>query len=524
MTGAPAVHDNLLEIDAVRKSFAGVQALRGVTFDVRRGEVHALVGENGAGKSTLMKILCGVYPTYEGEVRLDGKRLALHTPRDARNEGIAIIHQELNLVSDLTVAENIFLGREPRTRLGTLNRGRMEQETREILARLNTDLSPDLLVGSLRVGEQQLVEAAKALAPGARLLILDEPTSALSADEIEHLFTVIAALKREGVTLIYISHKFEEIFRISDRITVLRDGEFVTTLSTNETDTGELIRLMVGRNIQELFPEKDAPTIHGAPDEALRIERLGLSPREPGDKRRVLRDISFRLPKGEIVGVAGLMGSGRTELLETIFGVHGRHSVQGRVFVGNRERQFRSPGEAIRAGLAFVTEDRKGQSLILNQSVRENITLAALARFLQAGFVRFRTENEAVLESIRDLRIKVLGPDVLVETLSGGNQQKVALAKCLLLKPDVLLLDEPTRGIDLGAKAEIYALIRRLAAQGTAILLASSEMPEILGLCDRILVLSEGRLTADMTRAEATSERILTAATKQQAAFAVQRN
>ncbi len=522
MTETSITEDNFLEIRSVRKSFPGVQALRGVSFDVRRGEVHALVGENGAGKSTLMKILSGVDSQYEGEVLLDGKPLALQTPRDAQAARIAIIHQELNLVPDLTIAENIFLGREPRTRLGLLDRGRMEEATRALLARLHSDLSPDRTVRSLRVGEQQIVEAAKALAPGARLLILDEPTSALSEGEIEHLFTVIAALKREGVTLIYISHKFEEIFRIADRITVLRDGAYVSTLAANKADTNELIRLMVGRDLDELFPEKRTGDSDSREIEALRVENLDLIAREPGDKRRALVSISFRLSRGEILGVAGLMGAGRTELLEALFGVYGRHSLRGRVFVQNRERRFRSPREAIGAGLAFVTEDRKGQSLILNQSVRENITLAALPRFLKAGFVRLKKEQEAVRRSIQDFRIKVPGAESLVETLSGGNQQKVALAKCLLLKPDILLLDEPTRGIDVGAKAEIYALIRRLAAEGTAILVASSEMPELLGLCDRILVLSEGRLMADLARAEATPERILTAATAQQKAVSLQ--
>jgi ABC-type sugar transport system ATPase subunit len=472
MTEGNSAQDNLLEIRSIRKSFPGVQALRGVSFEVRRGEVHALVGENGAGKSTLMKILCGVYSEYDGEMRLEGNRLALRTPRDAQDVGIAIIHQELNLVPDLTVAENIFLGREPRTRLGLLDKGHMQQEARAILARLHTDLSPDRLVKSLRVGEQQLVEAAKALAPGARLLILDEPTSALSTEEIEHLFTVIGALKREGVTLIYISHKFEEIFRIADRITVLRDGEHVRTLDSGNTDTGELIRLMVGRNLDDLFPEKTSAS--SSEDEALRVEHFGLVASETESDRRTLEDISFRLAKGEILGVAGLMGAGRTELLEAIFGVYGTHAMRGRVFVQNNEQHFRSPRDAVRAGLAFVTEDRKGQSLILSQPVRQNITLAALNRFLHAGFLNVRSETEAVQESIQDLRIQTPGAEVLVETLSGGNQQKVALAKCLLLKPAVLLLDEPTRGIDVGARAEIYTIIRRLASAGTAILLASS--------------------------------------------------
>lgn len=498
----------MLEIRSVSKSFPGVQALRNVSFNVQTGEIHALVGENGAGKSTLMKILSGVYTDYEGEIVLDGVPLSLRSPHDAQRHGIAIIHQELNLVPELTVAENIFLGRELHTRLGGIDSKRMAQETTDLLRRFNLSIPPQRPVKWLRVGEQQLAEVAKALALHAQLLILDEPTSALSEAEIEHLFAVIAGLQREGVTMIYISHKLDEIFRIADRVTVLRDGECIGTRLVSETQPGELIRMMVGRPLTDLFPKEEAAT----GDEVLRVEKLSLA----SDLRqgsRALRDISFSLRRGEIVGVAGLMGAGRTELLETLYGVYPPSRVSGRIFVDGREQHFASPADAIAAGLAFVTEDRKNQSLILKLPVAENMTLAALHRFLSGGFIRLRAEAAAVGRSIQQLHIKTPSSAAGVDTLSGGNQQKVALAKCLLTEPRIFLLDEPTRGIDVGAKAEIYTLVSRLAHDGAAVLMASSELPEILAMCDRVLVLCEGELTGEFARAEATQERIMEAAT-----------
>ncbi len=498
----------MLEIRSVSKSFPGVQALRNISFTVQTGEVHALVGENGAGKSTLMKILSGVYPDYDGEVFFEGSRLALRNPRDGQQHGIAIIHQELNLVSELTVAENIFLGSELHTPYGTLDTARMQRETSTLLDRFNLSIPPDRPVKWLRVGEQQLAEVAKALALRARLLILDEPTSALSEAEIEHLFAVIRGLKQQGVTMIYISHKLDEVFRIADRVTVLRDGEYIGTRLVTETQPYELIRMMVGRALADLFPKESVEP----GDELLRVEQLSLA----ADRRqgsRALRDISFTLRRGEIVGVAGLMGAGRTELLETIYGVYPRSRIGGRIVVEGRAQQFASPQDAIAAGLAFVTEDRKNQSLIVKLPVAENMTLAALKRFVSNGFLRLRAEAAAVQRSIEQLHIKTPSAAVNVDTLSGGNQQKVALAKCLLTEPRIFLLDEPTRGIDVGAKAEIYALVSHLAQEGAAVLMASSELPEILAMCDRVLVLCEGELTATLARAEATQERIMEAAT-----------
>ncbi len=503
----------MLEIRAISKSFPGVRALHNVSFDVRRGEVHALMGENGAGKSTLMKILSGVYTDYDGDLILDGDRLALHSPRDAQRQGIATIHQELNLIPELTIAENIFLGREPHTAARLLDVARMEREARRLLAQLNLAIPPDRPVKWLRVGEQQLVEVAKALSLETRLLILDEPTSALSETEIEHLFDVVQRLKQAGVTMIYISHKLDEIFRVADRVTVLRDGELIGTREVGQTDQRELIRMMVGRSLTDLFPKTAAAT----GEDVLRVEGLGLLP-DVGRTSRSLHDISFTLRRGEILGVAGLMGAGRTELLETLYGVHPPRRVLGRVSIAGRERRIGSPHDAIAAGLAFVTEDRKTQSLIMKLSVGHNVTLAALGRFLSFDVIRSRAEDEAIRGSIAQLRIKTPGQTTEVDKLSGGNQQKVALAKCLLTKPHVLLLDEPTRGIDVGAKAEIYALIGQLAQGGAGIVMASSELPELLAMSDRVLVLCEGRLTAELSQAEATQERIMEAATARQRA------
>jgi len=525
MQNAPP-SDPLLEIRAVGKRFPGVVALADVTFDVARGEVHALMGENGAGKSTLMKILSGVYTDYDGALVWDGTPLHLQGPRDAQARGIAIIHQELNLVPELSVAENIFLGREPRTSWGTLDARRMAQEARAQTDRLGLDIAPTRPLGRLRVGERQLVEIAKALSLNARLLILDEPTSALSDTERERLFAVIEALKRDGVTMIYISHKLDETFRLADRVSVLRDGRYIGTRAVGDTDEAALIHMMVGRPLTDLFA-RDGGTSggggelaldkidldkidldRGTGEEVLRVNDLGL--RAEG---RTLHDISFTLRRGEILGLAGLMGAGRTELLETLFGVHAPRLARGRVTIQGRAQALpASPAAALRAGLALVSEDRKDKSLVLGASVGHNITLAALGDFLQAGVIRSGQENAAVRQSLQDLHIKTHSPDVAVGALSGGNQQKVVLAKCLLTRPTVLLLDEPTRGIDVGAKAEIYALIRRLAGSGAGILLASSEMPELLALCDRILVLAGGRVAAEFAARDATQERILTAA------------
>ncbi len=501
----------MLEIKSISKNFSGVHALRNVSFTVQEGEVHALIGENGAGKSTLMKILSGVHTDYEGEVFFEKQRLAFHNPREAQQRGIAIIYQELNLIPELTIAENIFLGRELYTPMKILASRRMADEATRLLDELNLHLPPHRPVKWLRVGEQQLVEVAKALSLNARLLILDEPTSALSETEIQHLFKVITQLKTQGVTMIYISHKLDEIFRVADRVTVLRDGEYIQTLPVDQTNEAELIRLMVGRNLNDLFPKQNV----SPGQELLRVEGLGLrSATHPSGY--ILKDISFDLHQGEILGVAGLMGAGRTELLETLYGVYSPGELTGQIFVGGRARRFASPGEALEAGLAFVTEDRKSQSLIIEHSVGHNMTLAALKKFMVYNFIQPGREQQAIQDAIQKFHIKTADDKVAVDTLSGGNQQKVALAKCLLTRPQVLLLDEPTRGIDVGAKAEIYTLINQLAHEGAGIIMASSELPEVVALCDRVLVLSEGRLAATLNRAQATQELIMEAATSRQ--------
>ncbi|MCB0210414.1 MAG: sugar ABC transporter ATP-binding protein [Anaerolineae bacterium] len=501
----------MLEIKAVSKRFPGVQALRNVSFTVQQGEVHALVGENGAGKSTLMKILSGVYTDYEGQLLLDQQVLILQSPRDAQRHGIAIIHQELNLIPELTITENIFLGRELYTRLHTLDTRRMDREASYLLSQLNLNIAPSRSVRTLRVGEQQLVEVAKALSLNARLLILDEPTSALSETEIEHLFEVIATLKQQGVTMIYISHKLDEIYRIADRVTVLRDGEYIGTTPIDQISVPELIRKMVGRNLNDLFPkERVTPG-----QEVLQVENLSLqsATRESG---YALKDISFSVRRGEILGITGLMGAGRTELLEVLFGMHPARQVGGEMSIAGKKQTITSPQQALKAGLAFVTEDRKNQSLIVQHSVGHNMTLAAMKRFLWFNFIQSPLEKEAMQEMTRKLHIKTAGYHVPVDTLSGGNQQKVVLAKCLLTQPDVLLLDEPTRGIDVGAKAEIYTLISQLAKEGTAIIMVSSELPEILAMCDRVLVLCEGRVTGTFNHDEVSQEMIMEAATARQ--------
>jgi ribose transport system ATP-binding protein len=489
----------------IGKQFPGVRALDGVDFTVRPGEVQVLVGENGAGKSTLVKILSGVYADYEGEVLMEGRPLHLRSPRDAQHHGIAIIHQDLQQVGELTVFENLFLGREYQGRFGGLDRGRMRAEAIRWLGDLGLTIDVNRPIKRLRVAERQLLEIAKALSLRARILIMDEPTSALNPAEVARLFQVIRRLRENGVGIIYISHRLDEIFQIGDRITVLRDGRLVDSQPAAALDRGAVIRLMVGRELTELFPT--APRELGP--EALRVDDLSLLA-----VRRPLSHISFTVRSGEILGLAGLLGAGRTELLETLYGAHPPATVRGRIFAQGRPLRLRSPRDAIAAGIGFVTEDRKGQSLVLVRSVRENTSLVGLRRFVHGFALDLGREAAAVKEQVRELRIKTPSIASRVGQLSGGNQQKVVLAKFLLVAPRVILLDEPTQGIDIGAKAEIYALINRLAQQGAAIIVASSEMPELLALCDRILVLCEGRVAGELARGEATQEKIIELATR----------
>jgi len=498
----------ILEMRNITKQFPGVVALRGVSLTVQAGEVRALLGENGAGKSTLMNILDGEFPDYGGEILIGGTPSAIRAPRDAQRLGIAKIHQELNLVPELSIADNIFLGREMLTPWGMLDRPRMNREAARLLAELDLTIPPTRLVRLNRIAEQQLIEISKALSLRAQILIMDEPTSALADAEVQRLFAVTRELSRRGVAVIYISHRLEEIFEIADTVTVLRDGELIGTHATADVSRPDLIRMMVGRPLQEFFPKVQSRSDR----ELLRVEHLYLEA-DTDQGRCPLHDITFSLHAGEIVGLAGLMGAGRTEVLESIFGVHSARHMQGGIRLDSRQIKIRSPRSALRHGIAFVTEDRKGQSLVSLLSVRFNISLAALGRFARWLFIDRRRERSAVLTSIRDLRIRTSSPAAIVANLSGGNQQKVVLAKCLLVRPRILLMDEPTRGIDVGAKAEIYELMNRLTAEGIGILMASSELPELLAMCDRILVLCEGWVTGEFMRGEATQEMILDKAT-----------
>ena len=500
----------------ISKSFPGVAALADVSLRVKPGEVRALLGENGAGKSTLMNILSGGLGAYEGAIAIAGRRVDIHSPRTARELGIAMIHQELHLVPELSVSDNFFLGRELRTPFGALNRQRMRAETARYLAELDLSISPRRPVGLARVAEQQLMEVAKALSLNARILIMDEPTSALADVEVQRLFEVIRRLSSLGVAIIYISHRLEELPQIAHTVSVLRDGHMIGTVEIAQATRSDLITMMVGRPLQAFFPAAEVREVRR---ELLRAERLSLD----GDVRlgrRPLDAISLTLHAGEIVGIAGLMGAGRTEILEALFGVHPRRNVRGRLYLDGEVVTLGSPRQAIARGIAFVTEDRKAQSLITTLSVGFNVTIAALGQFLRGLTIDRGRERTAVRDAIKDLRIKTPSALSVVNDLSGGNQQKVVIAKCLLTHPRVLLMDEPTRGIDVGAKAEIYALMKRLAVDGLGILMVSSEMPELLALCDRILVVCEGRLTAEFSRDTATQEQILEAATRRQAVLA----
>lgn len=502
-----AEEDSSILMCGITKRFPGVVALDDVSLDVRRGELHAICGENGAGKSTLMKILSGVYQPDAGRLEIHGRPSRFTGTRDAERAGVAIIHQELNLVEDLSVAANVFLGRERRGRAGLIDDQAMEAETARLLALLECTIAPRARAGSLRVGDQQLVEIAKALSLDASILVMDEPTSALTEAESARLERTIHRLRRRGTTILYISHKMEEVFRLADRITVLRDGRHVRTVDRAATTPKEITGWMVGREITgHAF---DAPRPRGAT--LLQVERLTLPwPEHPRGHR--LADVSLELHAGEIVGVAGLMGAGRTELLETIFGVS-PPIWTGEIRLAGRRVRFTHPREACDAGIAMVTEDRKRLGLFPDLDVAANVSLCTLREALRGGLLSRSREESLVAGPLKDTGVKTPGPHAAITGLSGGNQQKCILGRWLLTHPRILLLDDPTRGIDVGAKAELYQLIDRLCRQGMGVLLTSSELPELLTLSDRILVLAEGRLTAEFAGADATEHRILEAAT-----------
>jgi ribose transport system ATP-binding protein len=491
----------VVEMRGIEKSFPGVRALQSVRFDLRAGEVHALMGENGAGKSTLMKILTGVYQPDGGEILVDGRSAALRTPQAAQALGISIIHQELFLMNHLSAAQNIFIGREPRKGLGIfVDEAKMKQDAAAIFRRMKVEIDPAAEVGNMTVARQQLVEIAKALSYNARVLVMDEPTSALNETEVEHLFAVIADLKANGVGIVYITHKMDEVKRIADRVTVMRDGQYIDTLPAASTPMSTVIQLMVGRELAD----QHRATGQGTAEEVLRVTGL--------NRGKALREVSFSLNKGEILGFAGLMGAGRTEVARAIFGADPIDS--GEIQVHGQVRRIASPADAVENGIAYLSEDRKHFGLVTGMSVRDNVTMASWGRFMQAGFMQEAALGKVAEEYVRKLRVKT--PHIHQETrlLSGGNQQKVVISKWLLRDCDILIFDEPTRGIDVGAKAEIYRLLEDLAAQGKAIIVISSELPEVLRLSHRIAVMCEGRITGELEGRTATQEEIMTLATQ----------
>jgi len=500
----------LLELRSITKEFPGVRALDGVSFDLARGEVHALCGENGAGKSTLIKVLCGFYPsgTYGGEIRLRGETVHFRNLRASEEHGIALIAQELALVPELSVAENLMLGNEP-VRRGLIQWDQVRAEARRALDLVGLDIDPSRPVKELGIGQQQMVEIAKALAKKAEILVLDEPTAALTEADARRLMSFLSDLRARGVSSIYISHRLEEVFEIGDRITVLRDGRSVGGGRAAEMSRDGVISLMVGREVKDLYPRRSDE--HGAT--LLKVEGWSLEdPVNPG--RFVVKDVSFEVHEREILGIAGLMGAGRTALLSSLFGA-ARSRVAGRLSVGVAAWRppFASPREAIAAGLALVSEDRKRHGLVLDAPILDNLTLVTLRRFVRHGLLDHRARERASRTQFDGLQVKAPGLGTLLSQLSGGNQQKIVLGKWLMAEPRILFLDEPTRGIDVGAKQEIYHLISELAAQGLGVVLVSSDLPELLGLSHRVVVLNQGRETAVLDGAAVTPERVMAAAT-----------
>ena len=481
----------LLAMRCISKSFPGVRALSDVSLELMRGEVLALVGENGAGKSTLIKVLGGAHPPDSGEIHLDGQRVRFPTPTVAQHAGVSIIYQEFNLIPDLTVRENIFLGRE-RTRWGMIRAGDEDREVRELFAKIGTEIHPEARCRELTVAQQQKVEIAKALSQKARIVVMDEPTAALATKEVEQLYAVIEDLKAHGIGIIYISHRLEEIFEVADRVMVLRDGERVGCDEIGNVTRESLIETMVGRPIESEFPRHTATP--GA--ERLRLEGLR--------RGNAVRDVSLTVRSGEILGMAGLAGAGRTETMRIAFGADTPDA--GKIYIDGNPVRIRNPRDAIRQRICLLTEDRKGQGLVLKHSIRENFGLPNLDRYLRGPFIDERMERSELAQYAESLKIKIAGQDQPAGNLSGGNQQKVVLAKWLARQADILVFDEPTRGIDVGAKYEIYLLMNRLVEEGKAVIMISSELPEILGMSDRILVMHEGRIKGEIVDVAATTQ------------------
>ncbi|MEZ4905867.1 MAG: sugar ABC transporter ATP-binding protein [Spirosomataceae bacterium] len=488
--------DSILQIRHLTKSFGGIKALDDVQFDLRKGEVHALMGENGAGKSTLMKILIGLLKPDAGTIMFEGRLLENSDVNESIQKGISMIHQEMQVIPELTVAQNIFLGRESTRWLPHwLDDEAINTQAQTLLSEMGINIAATTKMKQLSVAQMQMVEIAKAISNNAKVIIMDEPTSAISDKEVAMLFQMIKELKAKGVAIIYISHKMEEIYTIADTITVLRDGRYITTKPSIELDKKSLIGLMVGRELTDLFP----PQIATKGNILLSVKKLSSKGR--------FSDISFEVKAGEVLGIAGLMGAGRTEIARAIYGLDSYEA--GEVWVKGKKVVIQSPQDALNNGIGYVSEDRKGLGFIPNMSVKHNISLSNLAQYAKNGFVQTQKEQLTITQTVEELKIKIATLDQKVTQLSGGNQQKVVIGKVLLTNPDIILLDEPTRGIDIGAKLEIYKLIHELAAQGKAILLISSELPEILGMSDRVLVLSKGKQTALLSKKEATQENIM---------------
>ena len=494
----------LLEMNGIDKRFSGVHALKGVHFDLRYGEVHALVGENGAGKSTLMKVLTGIHQPDAGEITYEGKPYAVKNIGESQNLGISMIHQELNMMNDLTVAQNIFIGREAMAGGFIIRDGDMVKETEKLFRHIGINIDPNLQLGKLTVGKQQMVEIAKAISRDCKILVLDKPTTALTQSEIEELFTIMTDLKAKGIGMIYISHRMDEINRISDRITVMRDGEYVDTVNTADVTKDDIISMMIGRVVYE-DPKtksevpKDAPVV-------LEVRNL--------TSGKTVRNVSFQLRRGEILGFSGLMGAGRTEVARAIFGADPYDS--GEIYVNGKQVFIKSPEDAVKHGIGYLSEDRKRYGLMLIKSVAENTAISSMERYTRFGLINDRLLKEEAQAENEKLRTKTPSMEQALKNLSGGNQQKVIIARWLIKNSDILIFDEPTRGIDVGAKSEIYKLMNDLAKQGKSIIMISSELVEILRMSDRVLVMCEGRKTGELDISEANQENIMQLATKRE--------
>ncbi|KLR73203.1 D-ribose transporter ATP-binding protein [Geobacillus sp. T6] len=497
----------VLEMKGITKEFPGVRALDNVTFSVRKGEIHALCGENGAGKSTLMKVLSGVYPygSYDGKIYIEGKEVRFRNIKESQEAGIAIIYQELAVVEEMTVAENLFLGHEL-MRGKYIDWNRLYSEAQKWLQKIGLDIDPETKVRNLTVGKQQLIEIAKALSKNAKIIILDEPTAALTDSDVATLKNILCDLRSQGVTCIYISHRLNEVMELADTVTVLRDGQTISTDRIELLTEEQIIAKMVGRELNELYPYEP----RNVGKEILKVDHYSVIDEQTG--REVIHDVSFSLKAGEILGISGLMGSGRTELFTSLFGAyHGKK--RGTVWIDGKQVDIRRPAEAIQYGMAYVSEDRKKYGLVLEMDIIKNSTLVALKKVAKWNVIDHALEVKQAEEITKRMKLKAPTLEAKVSQLSGGNQQKVVLSKWLLNNPKILILDEPTRGIDVGAKYEIYKIINELASQGVGIVLISSELPEVMGMSDRILVMSEGRITGEFQRHEATQERIMTCAT-----------